>query len=58
MADVPVTEEIPILMIQNNIGNRFVTVIYYTEFNKGGGSDSRLSYERDDNNDSNNNKGQ
>lgn len=28
MADVPVTEEIPVLPSRNNIGNRFVALIY------------------------------
>ena len=40
MADVPVTEEIPVPMSRNNVGNRFVAVIYDNEFNnnsKGGG---------------------
>lgn len=39
MADVPVTEEIPVPMSRNNVGNRFVAVIYDMDFNENGKKD-------------------
>ena len=50
MADVPVTEEIPVPMSRNNVGNRFVAVIYDNEFNnnsKGGGGDDDDAEKKD-----------
>jgi len=49
MADVPVTEEIPVPMSRNNIGNRFVAIIYDNEFNnnKGGNDNNDVEMKKD-----------
>jgi uncharacterized protein YciI len=36
MADVPVTEEIPVPMSRNNVGNRFLAVVFDGSFDKDG----------------------
>ena len=40
MADVPVTEEIPVPMSRNNVGNRFVAVVFDGDFDESGEKDA------------------
>ena len=40
MADVPVTEEVPVPMSRNNVGNRFVAVVFDAAYDASGSKDA------------------
>jgi len=40
MADVPVTEEVPVPMSRNNVGNRFVAVVFDADYDATGSKDA------------------